>query len=233
MQNINQYRKKAGLIIILYLLYFALCIKGDIGYAKIVNVTGKALYSVDSKWKPIEPNKIIYEGTTIKTGDKSNIDIYIKQGRTYIRMMTNTTIVLEKMHFKYNASREIEADTTLKIDNGSIKVMVDSTAFSHSELNVKAPFGQSKATKSEYDINAKGVVCVNSGEIQIKDTNNVSVSEAYIITKGKTIIFPLNNDNNKIPIIKETADDTNNINEAVYKGIREMYNKIDPISFDD
>ena len=152
--------------------------------AVVIGVTGKGEYSEDGKtFVPITESQVIKEGSVIKTGEDSRVDIFFRRIGTSVRLQPSTEITLEKMtRVTTNGSTLLK--TLLDLKTGRIFTVVRSFV-PGSTLEIRNAAGRSvvegSGNKGRYIITADGThVTHKDSEIPLK----------VIGEKGITIIKP-------------------------------------------
>lgn len=143
--------------------------------AKTRNVRGEARYKteVGGKWKPLVLGTKLTPGAVIETGKASQVDLFLADIGSVIRMTESTQLSLDTLAFaKTNEDRLIEVELDLKVGTimGNLlnRVSVSgSKVAAGSKYEVKIPNGKCAIHGTEFKISASGVVFVLSSVVTV------------------------------------------------------------------
>jgi len=127
-------------------------------------VQGQADYSQgDGAWKVLKVGKVLTQGAIVRTGEESQVDLYLASNGPTVRLKSGTQLGLDKLTFE-GTSVETVIETRLDLKSGRILGTVDKMAAA-SLYEVETPHGVAGIRGTEYDISADGTIRVNKGQV--------------------------------------------------------------------
>lgn len=135
------------------------------GRAMVQGMLGSATVTTpDGKISPLKTKMTLPPGSTIKTGPRAAVDLFLGKSAGVVRLTENSVLTLT--HFKLmDAGGQTVVELEMNLDQGTLlgRDSKISTASSHYE--VKIPTGIAGVNNGTYRINAQGYMVVNEGSV--------------------------------------------------------------------
>jgi hypothetical protein len=140
------------------------------GLARVRAVRGSALCSQtgeEGPWQELVVNRVLREGSIIKTLSKSEVDLLLYSASTgpVVRLKAKTVLCLERLWLGEGKAKTI-SETILILKKGRILGNVNRLA-AGSKYEVRTSLTQVRIKGTEYDISADGVVRCISGALLV------------------------------------------------------------------
>ncbi|MBI3413739.1 MAG: FecR domain-containing protein [Verrucomicrobia bacterium] len=136
------------------------------GQAQVRGIKGSADYSDGGgAWMPLTVNKVLKQGSTIRTAGESEVDLYLAKNGPSARVLQNSTLGLDKLLFERTGA-DVVIETRLDLKAGRVQGKVDKTAAA-SIYQVKTPRAVAAIHGTLYDISADGMVVVKEGTVNV------------------------------------------------------------------
>jgi len=131
----------------------------------IQDVIGPASYSVGGTWQTLKKNMKLSQGTIIKTGADSTVDLMLPSSMTALRLTPNSSLRLDKLNMEAGYGAPI-TDTAVTLLTGAIAgTQRKLAAPSRFKINVAGEVATIVGT--EYFVRADGAVSVTSGTVTL------------------------------------------------------------------
>src|SRR5438445_6981134 len=133
----------------------------DTGKAVVRSIRGQAQYAEGGNWLQLKEGQILKPGSTVRTANESQVDIYMDENGPVVRLVENTTLGIDKLNFTATGVDTV-IETQLDLKSGRILGIVKKMAHD-SKYEIKTPNGVAGIRGTEYDITATRVVRVITG----------------------------------------------------------------------
>ena len=135
------------------------------------------------KWLPLQTGEMLKSGTLVKTGAKSQADLFLGINGSMLRLASNTELKFTRLTIEQSPIEPI-AQTEMELISGRVIGNVRKLPMGSSYV-IKTPKGEAKVKGTVYDINADGELVVVSGKV--KYTDNANGKEVLIASGGKYV----------------------------------------------
>ena len=135
------------------------------------------------KWLPLQTGEMLKSGTVVKTGAKSQADLFLGINGSMLRLAANTELKFTRLAIEQSPIEPI-AQTEMELISGRVIGNVRKLPMGSSYV-IKTPKGEAKVKGTVYDINADGELVVVSGKV--KYTDNANGKEVLIASGGKYV----------------------------------------------
>ena len=154
------------------------------GQALVQSISGEVTMSSNgSKWLPLQTGEMLKSGTLVKTGAKSQADLFLGINGSMLRLAANTELKFNRLAIMESPIEPI-AQTEMELISGRVIGNVRKLPMGSSYV-IKTPKGVAKVKGTVYDINADGELIVLSGKV--KYTDRTSGKEVLIASGGKYV----------------------------------------------
>jgi len=182
---------------------------GDVGKAVVRTIRGQAQYADAGQWLPLKEGQTLKPGSTIRTANESQVDLFMDQNGPVVRLVENTTLGLDKLSYTSTGVDTI-IETQLDLKSGRIIGIVRKMA-DQSKYEIKTPNGVAGIRGTEYDITATSVLRVVSGSmvmVYVKSdgtvvTQVVNTNEMFVPSDGTVKLIPADQLSQLVPEIRE------------------------------
>src|ERR1051326_4691748 len=137
----------------------------EVGKAVVRNVRGSAQYADAGQWLPLKVGQVLKPGSTIRTANDSQVDLFMDQNGPVVRLVENTTLGIDKLNFE-STGIDTVIETQLDLKSGRVIGIVRKMAHD-SKYEIKTPNGVAGIRGTEYDVSATSVVRVISGSLVV------------------------------------------------------------------
>jgi hypothetical protein len=184
MKNARWARLAAGLVALVFAATTHAAMQQ--GQAVVRAVRGTAEYSAGGAWAPLKVGTILYAGSTIKTGEDSQVDLFLKDNGPVVRVTANTILGVDKLTFD-NTGVDTVIETQLDLKAGRIQGNVKKTSAA-SRYEVKTPTGVAGIRGTLYDISADGRVRVWEGSVVMVYVDPSGAVSTHVINAGQQFV---------------------------------------------
>jgi hypothetical protein len=149
------------------------------GQAQVQGVLGTATAAgPDGKMSPLKSKMVLVPGTTIKTGPRSAVDLFLGKSAGIVRLTENSVLVIKRYKLM-DAGGQTIIELELNLDQGSMlgKEGHITTASSHYE--VKIPTGIAGIDGGTFRINAQGYIVLTEGSLAYVHVDAKGEPQAY------------------------------------------------------
>ena len=159
---------------------------GDVGKAVVRTIRGQAQYADAGQWLPLKEGQTLKPGSTIRTANESQVDLFMDQNGPMVRLMENTTLGIDKLNFEATGIETI-IETQLDLKSGRVLGIVRKMA-SDSKYEIKTPNGVAGVRGTEYDISATSVVRVVTGSLVVVFVKSDGTVVTQVVNAGEMFV---------------------------------------------
>lgn len=132
------------------------------GRAEVRGVEGSAVYAPPGGTPmPLKTGTILQTGTTIKTGKKSTVDLFLGNSAGVLRVTENTTLVLDKLLFT-DTGADTVVEVQLNLPEGTILGNVNKLSGA-SKFEIKVPNGVAGIRGTTYRMSSSSYIVLLEG----------------------------------------------------------------------
>ena len=152
------------------------------GQALVQSISGEVtILANGGKWLPLQTGEMLKSGAVVKTGAKSQADLFLGINGSMLRLAANTELKFNRLAIMESPIEPI-AQTEMELISGRVIGNVRKLPMGSSYV-IKTPKGVAKVKGTVYDINADGELIVLSGKV--KYTDRANGKEVLIASGGK------------------------------------------------
>ena len=161
---------------------------GEVGRAVVRAIRGNAQYADAGQWLLLRGGQTLKPGSTIRTANESQVDLFMDQNGPMVRLMENTTLGIDKLNFEATGIETI-IETQLDLKSGRVLGIVRKMA-SDSKYEVKTPNGVAgvRGTETQYDISATSVVREVSGSLVVVYVKSDGTVVTQVVNTGEMFV---------------------------------------------
>ena len=159
---------------------------GDVGKAVVRTIRGSAQYAEGGNWLPLSVGQVLKPGSTIRTANESQVDLFMDQNGPVVRLAENTTLGVDKLNFEATGVDTV-IETQLDLKSGRILGIVKKMAAT-SKYEIKTPNGVAGIRGTEYDITATSVVRVVSGSLVVVYVKSDGTVVTQVVNAGEMFV---------------------------------------------
>ena len=157
---------------------------GDAGKAVVRSIRGSAQYAAEGGlWLPLKVGQVLKPGSTVRTANDSQVDLFMDQNGPIVRLVENTTLGIDKLNFEPTGIDTI-IETQLDLKSGRILGIVTKMA-ADSKYEIKTPNGVAGVRGTEYDVSATSVVRVVSGSLVVVYVKSDGTVVTQVVNAGE------------------------------------------------
>ena len=133
-------------------LLFAAQANAREGRALVQSISGdaKTLSMDGSKWLPLQTGQLLKSGAVVKTGVKSQADLFLGINGSMLRLAANTELIFTRLTVEISAIEPI-AKTEMELISGRVIGNVRKLPMGSSYV-IKTPMGVAKVKGTVYDL---------------------------------------------------------------------------------
>jgi hypothetical protein len=155
----------------------------DAPHALVLAAGPQATFSKNgAPFEKLKKGQALTEGSVVRTGDKTVIDLFIRRWGTTVRVTPNTELAFEKLSISSDTNAP-SMETSLNLSAGRIFCFLRAPV-ANGKLEIQTPQGRSQinsASAGRYDIRADGTVVAGKS----------SFNQVRLLTEnGETIVAP-------------------------------------------
>jgi hypothetical protein len=120
----------------------------------------------DTDWLPLEKDRVVGRGITIKTGADSTADLILQYNGTVLRLKSGSVLALDKLD-QENAGDEVITETSLDLKAGALVGSQRKLAMP-SRFDIALPAGKATIRGTIYVVRADGAVSCVSGSVSVR-----------------------------------------------------------------
>ena len=158
----------------------------DVGKAVVRSIRGQAQYADGANWLPLKVGQALAPGSTVRTANESQVDLFMDQNGPVVRLAENTTLGIDKLNFESTGVDTI-IETQLDLKSGRVIGIVKHLA-STSKYEIKTPNGVAGIRGTEYDVSATGVVRVVSGSMVVVYVKSDGTVVTQVVNAGEMFV---------------------------------------------
>jgi len=159
---------------------------GEAGKAVVRSIRGHAQYADGANWLELKVGQVLKPGSTIRTANESQVDLFMDQNGPVVRLVENTTLGIDKLNFE-DTGVDTVIETQLDLKSGRILGIVKKMAAT-SKYEIKTPNGVAGIRGTEYDITATSVVRVVSGSMVVVYVKSDGTVVTQVVNAGEEFI---------------------------------------------
>src|SRR5256885_1671857 len=160
---------------------------GDVGKAVVRSIRGSAQYAAEGGlWLPLKVGQVLKPGSTIRTANESQVDLFMDDNGPVVRLVENTTLGIDKLNFTATGVDTV-IETQLDLKSGRILGIVKKMAHD-SKYEIKTPNGVAGIRGTEYDITATSVVRVITGSLVVVYVKNDGTVVTQVVNAGEMFV---------------------------------------------
>ncbi|MDB6030715.1 MAG: hypothetical protein JWM16_1053 [Verrucomicrobiales bacterium] len=149
------------------------------GQAQVHGILGNATaMGVDGKITPLKSKMVLVPGTTIKTGPRAAVDLFLGKSAGIIRLTENSILVL-KQYKLMDAGGQTIIELELNLDQGSLLGKEGHINTSSSHYEIKIPTGIAGIDGGTFRINAQGYIVLTEGSLAYVHVDAAGQPKAY------------------------------------------------------
>ena len=156
------------------------------GKAVVRSIRGSAQYAEGGNWLPLSVGQVLKPGSTIRTANESQVDLFMDQNGPVVRLAENTTLGVDKLNFEATGVDTV-IETQLDLKSGRILGIVKKMAAT-SKYEIKTPNGVAGIRGTEYDITATSVVRVVSGSLVVVYVKSDGTVVTQVVNAGEMFV---------------------------------------------
>ncbi len=168
----------------------------EAGKAVVRSIRGSAQYAEGGQWLPLKVGQLLKPGSSIRTANESQVDLFMDQNGPVVRLVENTTLGIDKLNYEVTGIDTV-IETQLDLKSGRVLGIVKKLAH-NSKYEIKTPNGVAGIRGTEYDVSATSVVRVISGSlvvVYVKSdgtvlTQVVNAGEMFVPSEGAVRTIP-------------------------------------------
>ncbi len=173
----------ASVAVLAGVLAFASAQAVETGKAVVRSVKGKAQYAEGGAWMALKVGQTLGQGAQVKTGNDSEVDLFLDQNGPLVRLLENTTLGIDKLCFTPTGADTV-IETQLDLKSGKIVGIVKKLAAT-SKYEVKTPNGVAGIRGTEYSISATGDVMVVAGSVVVVHVKTDGTVVTQVVGEGE------------------------------------------------
>ncbi|HEY0456922.1 MAG TPA: hypothetical protein VGE41_11145 [Verrucomicrobiae bacterium] len=137
---------------------------------------------------PLKGGSILGPGTTIRTGPRSAVDLFLGKTAGTIRLIENTTLVIKQFQLSDSGGQTI-VEAEFELNEGTLlgKDSKITTATSHFEI--KVPSGIAGISSGEYRISTKSYIVLLEGALSYVHVNPTGDMSPYNMKAPPAVYF--------------------------------------------
>jgi len=160
---------------------------GEAGKAVVRSIRGSAQYAAEGGlWLPLKVGQVLNPGSTVRTANDSQVDLFMDQNGPIVRLVENTTLGIDKLNFEATGIDTI-IETQLDLKSGRIVGIVTKMAAT-SKYEIKTPNGVAGIRGTEFDISATSVVRVVSGSLVVVYVKSDGTVVTRVVNAGEMFV---------------------------------------------
>jgi hypothetical protein len=135
------------------------------GRAEVRGITGKATsIAPDGKVSIVKARDVLTPGTTIKTGPKSAVDLFLGKSAGVLRLAENSSLTLKQFKLM-DAGGATVVEIELDLDQGTLLGRGSHMSTASSHFDVKIPTGIAGVNSGTWRISALGYLVLVEGSL--------------------------------------------------------------------
>ena len=158
----------------------------EAGKAVVRSIRGSAQYAEGGNWLQLKEGQILKPGSTVRTANESQVDLFMDDNGPVVRLVENTTLGIDKLNFTATGVDTV-IETQLDLKSGRILGIVKKMAHD-SKYEIKTPNGVAGIRGTEYDITATSVVRVITGSLVVVYVKNDGTVVTQVVNAGEMFV---------------------------------------------
>jgi len=158
----------------------------EVGKAVVRAIRGSAQYAEGGQWLPLKVGQTLKPGSSIRTANESQVDLFMDQNGPVVRLVENTTLGIDKLNYEATGIDTI-IETQLDLKSGRVLGIVKKMAH-NSKYEIKTPNGVAGIRGTEYDVSATTVVRVVSGSLVVVYVKSDGTVLTQVVNAGEMFV---------------------------------------------
>jgi len=158
----------------------------EVGKAVVRSVRGHAQYAEGGQWLELKPGHVLKPGSSIRTANESQVDLFLDQNGPMVRLVENTTLGIDKLNFEATGIDTV-IETQLDLKSGRILGIVKKMAH-NSKYEIKTPNGVAGVRGTEFDVSATSVARVVSGSMVLVYVKSDGTVITQVLNAGEMFV---------------------------------------------
>lgn len=158
----------------------------EVGKAVVRNIRGSAQYADAGQWLPLKVGQVLKPGSTLRTANDSQVDLFMDENGPVVRLVENTTLGIDKLNFEATGIDTV-IETQLDLKSGRVVGIVRKMAHD-SKYEIKTPNGVAGIRGTEYDVSATSVVRVISGSLVVVYVKSDGTVITQVVNAGEMFV---------------------------------------------
>jgi len=158
----------------------------EAGKAVVRSIRGSAQYAEGGQWMPLKVGQVLKAGSTLRTANESQVDLFMDENGPVVRLVENTTLGLDKLNYDATGIDTV-IETQLDLKSGRVLGIVKKMSHS-SKYEIKTPNGVAGIRGTEYDVSATSVVRVISGSLVVVYVKSDGTVVTQVVNAGEMFV---------------------------------------------
>ena len=156
------------------------------GKAVVRSIRGSAQYAEGGQWMPLKVGQVLKAGSTVRTANESQVDLFMDQNGPVVRLVENTTLGVDKLNYDATGIDTV-IETQLDLKSGRVLGIVKKMSH-NSKYEIKTPNGVAGIRGTEYDVSATSVVRVVSGSLVVVYVKSDGTVVTQVVNAGEMFV---------------------------------------------
>jgi len=158
----------------------------EAGKAVVRSIRGSAQYAEGGQWMPLKVGQVLKAGSTLRTANESQVDLFMDENGPVVRLVENTTLGVDKLNYDATGIDTV-IETQLDLKSGRVLGIVKKMSHS-SKYEIKTPNGVAGIRGTEYDVSATSVVRVISGSLVVVYVKSDGTVVTQVVNAGEMFV---------------------------------------------
>src|SRR6266571_1379541 len=159
----------------------------EAGKAVVRSIRGQAQYQESGgQWLPLKVGQVLKAGSTVRTANESQVDLFMDQNGPVVRLVENTTLGVDKLNYDATGIDTV-IETQLDLKSGRVLGIVKKMSH-NSKYEIKTPNGVAGIRGTEYDVWATSVVRVISGSLVVVYVKSDGSVITQVVNAGEMFV---------------------------------------------
>src|SRR6266566_9851153 len=159
---------------------------GEMGKAVVRSIRGSAQYAEGGQWMPLKVGQVLKAGSTVRTANESQVDLFMDQNGPVVRLVENTTLGVDKLNYEATGIKTV-IETQLDLKSGRILGIVKKMTH-NSKYEIKTPNGVAGVRGTEFDVSATSVARVVSGSMVVVYVKSDGTVITQVLNAGEMFV---------------------------------------------
>ena len=158
----------------------------EVGKAVVRSVRGHAQYAEGGQWLELKPGHVLKPGSSIRTANESQVELFVDQNGPMVRLVENTTLGIDKLNFEATG---IDTVIETQLDLKSVRILGIVKKMAHnSKYEIKTPNGVAGVRGTEFDVSATSVARVVSGSMVVVYVKSDGTVITQVLNAGEMFV---------------------------------------------